>query len=87
VSEATDTKYSIEIGVAATLRVLERDKSGELFHCFTVGLFAAIDNVMGVYDCNYDGHFGPYIYFTVEKDYDTPETHAKVHSLIREYVK
>jgi len=82
VSEPTDTKYSVEIGIQATLRCLEKDK--ELGHTNT--LSDRIDKVMGVYDGNYDGHFGPYIFYTVEKEYDTPATHAAIHKLIREYV-
>jgi hypothetical protein len=42
-----------------------------------------LGKIKGVSEVNYDGHFGPFVYMTIEADEDTPQTHAAVCEVIQ----
>lgn len=39
---------------------------------------------LGARDIDYDGHFGPNVFFTVDVEDDTPELHTEVRRVCRE---
>ncbi len=49
-------------------------------------LYEIIDDIDGVDNVDYSGHFGPSIYYRVDSDYDNEELHAKIRQTIREYI-
>jgi hypothetical protein len=56
-------------------------------------LYMSLEKIDGIHSVDYNGHFGSYIYLTVEEEHDTIETHKKISDLItnqielaREYV-
>ena len=56
-------------------------------------LYMTLERIDGIHTVDYNGHFGAYIYLTVETEHDTKETHDKIINLItnqiivaREYI-
>lgn len=43
-------------------------------------------DVEGVCRVEYNGHFGAAIHFTLDDEYDTPETHRKIREIISDQV-
>lgn len=46
-----------------------------------------IDNIEGVDNCDYNGHFGPYIFYRVAAINDRRDTHKKIMALIKAEAK
>jgi len=46
-----------------------------------------IDEYDGVDSCDYNGHFGEFIFYRVELEYDTPELHASIIATTKEYLR
>ena len=76
-------RYCIEVPLEGMIRLLERER--KLVNIDDM-LSTKIDDYMGVFDSNYDGHFGAYVFYTVEDEYDCPELHANIVKLVEEYI-
>lgn len=48
-------------------------------------LAGRIDEIEGMYNTDYNGHFGPYIYVNIDHPDDTSQTRAKVIQLINDF--
>ena len=70
----TRTTYAIEV---------PRDKAIALFDLEPVSLLDRLMKVDGVSEVNYDGHFGPFVYVTIDAEDDTPATHTVVRGVIQ----
>jgi hypothetical protein len=80
----TMTHYAIEVTIPNFRKITKRDdrlKQGEL------ALSERLDAVEGLQRTDYNGHFGPFVYVQIEKEFDTPELHAKLIDMIRSYYK
>lgn len=84
----TQQSYMVEIPTDDMLALLKAeemlggplDSGGEL-------LFIKLQALEGVNDCNYDGHFGANIYFSIEHEHDTAERRAEVIKVIRDHLE
>lgn len=83
-SEVVARKYSVAIPMDAMLRLLDRESIKNIGD-YGPTLSSEMDDIMGVYESDYDGHFGAAIYYTVEVGYDSPELHQAVYDLIRKH--
>ena len=45
-------------------------------------LYMTLERIDGIHSVDYNGHFGSYIYLTIEEEHDTKETHKKISDLI-----
>ena len=81
----TARSYEVEIGVPAMLRLLNREGINSKHK--GPSLSEEIDRIMGVYDTDYDGHFGPSIFYKLEDKYEAQGVHEQVFSLIRAHTK
>lgn len=45
-------------------------------------LYMTLERIDGIHSVDYNGHFGSYIYLTIEEEHDTQETHKKISDLI-----
>ena len=73
------TNYAIPVELEDFKKILKYENespSGE------PRLYQLIDMLDGVDKCDYDGHFGSYIYYRVEAMFDVPATHKKIVDLI-----
>lgn len=78
-AEVTARKYAITVPIDGFIRMLnkERERKGN-----EQMLSELIDDYMGVYDADYNGHFGSNVFYTVEAEYDCPELHANIIKLV-----
>lgn len=78
-AEVNARQYVISFSVDGMFRLLnkERERLGS-----ETMLSEKIDDYMGVYDCDYNGHFGANVFYTVEAEYDCPELHANIIKLV-----
>lgn len=49
-------------------------------------LYEKLGELDGVADVDYDGHFGPYVFLTIEKEHDTAETKRKIREIIKKHL-
>ena len=80
VSEVVRTQYCIALTVPQFKCIEESDKGDmplvEELHC----------EVDGISDVEYDAMFGPFVWYTVDKECDNKELHAAVHNIIRSHI-
>ena len=81
-AKRTNSSYALPLTVKNFLKIT--DYESEISYEDT--LSDNIDKVEGVDRCDYNGHFGSFIYYTVEEEYDTPKTHDKVEKLVNEWI-
>lgn len=75
--EITQHVYSIEMAEDVFLDMLNRDKN--------YSETPYVDRLMkidGVSKVEYDGHFGPYVFLTVDVEDDTEETWSKIRWIL-----
>ncbi len=75
--EVTQRAYSIEVGIEGLLEIMERDKDYS-----TPCVAAKLEKIAGVWKVAYEGHFGPYVYLSVDVEDDTEETWAQIEAII-----
>ncbi len=49
-------------------------------------LSGILDSIEGVADSDYNGHFGPYVFFSISADSDSPEKREEIKTLIVNYI-
>lgn len=80
-------RYNVEVEVEDFI-ALERAESilysGPLVGRGIDDRLALLD---GVFDIEYNGHFGATIFFSIEAEYDTPTLHAKIVTIIQRQIK
>ena len=54
---------------------------------FEEALSHQLDAITGVRDTEYNGHFGAAIYFTLDFEHDTPETHQQITATIAAHLQ
>lgn len=77
---ALSTTYSVELQVEQLLRVLDLDRED------IVPLFVRLGKLEGIRMVDYDGHFGPFVFLTIDTDADTEDTKNAVTACIQEYL-
>ena len=80
--ERTRTEYAVAVGVE-TFRVMtnspkERDGNAELYD--------QLNKIPGVSNIEYNGHFGPAIYFRLDFDEDKPKRRRQILATIDTYL-
>jgi hypothetical protein len=45
-----------------------------------------LENIRGAYNIDYDGHFGPHIFLSIEVEEDTKETWGLIFDTIENYL-
>ena len=83
VSEPSATNYTVAVPLNWFIRLTDAERKRPLDD----HLADRLDKLMGVYDTDYSGHYGSHIFFKLEKEYDTPETHEAIHKLIKDCCK
>lgn len=81
--EKTQTNYNIYVGKKNLLRIMDRD-SAVLFN--SQRLVGRLDALRGVSRIEYDGHFGPCVFVTIDVENDSRDTHAAINKIIKEHI-
>ena len=76
----TSTSYVLDIPPQKLIGIMRKDSG-----CDTP-LYTRLGNIRGVFDIDYDGHFGPHIYLSVEIENDGPETWHMIYGTIENYL-
>jgi hypothetical protein len=79
----TQTSYCVELPTEDYLAVEHNDEKGE---SLLDKLGAIPSSGRGVLNVEYNGHFGAYIFFTIDKEDDTPELHDAIIKTIRAHI-
>ena len=62
--EVISTNYSLDIPTKKLIEIMRKDGNCD------APLYIRLGNIKGVYDIDYDGHFGPHIFLSVEIEHD-----------------
>lgn len=76
------TSYTVNLTVEEFLRLTDYEKQND-----NPLLYDELIKVEGLDGCDYNGHFGPYIYFDLEREYDTPATWREIEEIINPYIQ
>ena len=52
----------------------------------SICLSGMLDKIEGVSDADYNGHFGPYIFFNLDTEDDSPAKRVEILTLILDYI-
>ena len=80
--ELTMSSYSIEVDL---LSIMTLDNARENDNDWDNTLFNLLDKIKGVSRVDYNGHFGPYVWLSIEAEHDTPETWERIEKTITEF--
>ena len=59
---------------------------GDEYDYNKIFLSGILDNIEGVADSDYNGHFGPYVFLSINADSDSPEKREEIKTLILDYI-
>lgn len=76
--------YSIQVTVDDLLKITRKDNESD---SGDDQLYLLLEEISGIKSVDYDGHFGPWIWVTVDKDKDNAETWKRIEGTIKEYLK
>lgn len=82
---ATATCYALETTIKDLVRIIKRDCKGGNEN--RKELHEILDSIDGVDQVEYNGHFGPYIFFRVSCDFDNDAVLAKVSDTVKNYLE
>lgn len=83
----TSTSYRIKFDDKKDLLIVLRKDNESCLRGDEKPLWAILANIAGVYDVDYDGHFGNCIYLTVGADHDEYSTWKKLKKCINDYLE
>jgi hypothetical protein len=81
-----NTRYVIEVDKSLLLKILEKDKINS-YKINGLSLAESLEKDTCAYNVQYDGFFGPYIWFTLDDADDTSMSHKNVYYSIMEYAR
>lgn len=86
--EVTVRKYCVEVSIEFFQALIAKDDA----HIHEEGadmitLCDRLNKVDGLVEVDYDGHFGPNLFFDVEAADDTPELWTKIEDIINDYLE
>jgi hypothetical protein len=81
------TDFAIPVTMEEYDRIDEHDSDALNSDKIVPTLSEKLNEIPGVYHADYNGHFGLFIYLTIEKKYHNDATLHKISSVINEAVK
>ena len=79
--ECVAKQYTIEVDLA---KIMDSDFKKEENDQWDDVLSQQLDRLEGVNAVDYNGHFGPVVFLTVDIEHDTPELWLKIEKTIKE---
>ena len=83
--ETTASLITYEVSIDDFKAITQRDQDrqdDDNWNC----LSTLLDNIEGVCDTDYNGHFGAAIYFSIDAKYDSPVKRVEITTLILDYI-
>jgi hypothetical protein len=85
--EKTATRYRIEIEVEEMQAILCYDEACGVERETGPTLCYKLSELPGVYKVDYNGHFGPAVFLTIDEESDRPRIHGQIKAIIRKHIK
>jgi hypothetical protein len=82
--QVVQTTYVVALSEADMLAILQADQETPRQVDF---LFGKLDGIDGVSGTDYDGHFGPKVWVTIEQAHDSAATRLEVARTIEEHIR
>lgn len=82
--EVTSTSYCVELSIEEMLTLLGSDQVA--WEEDEENLVEKLEEIDGVSEVEYNGHFGPAVYLTVDNGNDTSDTWVEIYSCIRHFI-
>lgn len=76
-----NASYAATVTTKQLLGILEKDAEAAEGQ----SLYELVALIDGVFNVDYCGHFGKFIYYTVYTEHDNDDTHKRVRQAIEEY--
>ena len=84
VFETTSVQIAYEISMEDFNAIDKRDQDRQDEDNWD-NLSTLLDRIEGVSDTDYNGHFGLFLYFTIDAEHNTPEKRVEIGTLIFDY--
>lgn len=85
--EKLATDYGIEVTVEEMKAILHYDWGCSIERYEGPTLCGRLNEIEGVSRVNYDGHFGPSVFLTLETNEDTPQKHEQIKTALQKHIK
>jgi hypothetical protein len=82
----TATSYRIDITVPEMVAIMDAESYTKHTTPITPTLDERLADLDGVTSIEYNGHFGPAIFFDLDADYDTADGRSRILSTIRQFI-
>lgn len=82
IAKRNSSNYQITLEVGSFIELISRELDRD---SDKLALYQELDALPGVTNTEYDGHFGNYLYFTLEQVKDTEETWQKIRDLLAKH--
>jgi hypothetical protein len=79
---AVQTVYCIEVTVEEFQKLMDKENLG-----MDGNLFSKLHKLDGVYNIEYNGHFGANIWVTIDKEHDNGKTWNTIEEIINGFIK
>ena len=76
------TQYEVGISEESFDAITDRD----IHESDCKQLYEQLLEIEGVYDVDYNGHFGTHIYLSIHKEHDHDDTWKVINRMVRDYV-
>jgi hypothetical protein len=80
------TQLSYEIPVADLLKIMDHDSKLENNNDWDNHVSHLINRIEGVDNCDYNGHFGHYVFVEIAADFDNEATWAEIEKVLKEFI-
>jgi len=74
------TNYMVDVPSEKLIKIMHKDDS-----CH-VPLYIHLSQIKGIFSIEYDGHYGPHIFFSIEIENDDAETWKLIYDAIENYL-
>ncbi len=78
---ATSTRYCVPYGLENFKKMMDIELNDD------VSLYRLLNNIGGILDVEYNGHFGPNIFIEVDSDHDDLLLWSKVDRILKRFVE
>jgi len=82
----TNKQFCVELTVEEFTKIMDRETEQENDHDWDNHLYQELNKIDGVDDTDYNGHFGPNIFFSLDVQFNEAKTIEAVKKIIEKWV-
>jgi hypothetical protein len=84
--ELTAKQYCVEVTYEEFVKLTDKEFDYQNNNDFDTTLYNELEKINGVNNVDYNGHFGPNIFYIMEEDYASKETDEKIKKIITKWI-